>query len=277
MEIEMKITTLLVTLVLFLAACSPQVVDPGLVQTAIAQTEASKPTETLAVPSNTPAPTTTRTETPTITSTFTPLPTETPTHTPTPTLDLRVIDIDPQKLLLKTTDLPVNAKYYLPGSEWISPHRNSEILSGMGVDLGREYLNETGRVDGWWVNYGRGMRTVLAPEEIFNNVILFQTAQGAQILLDKYSNCTDAEKFTKIEENLLIGDKTNVCLRRVRQPNGENRINLLVEFTYLNVAHTVGGWGWEKEVELAYIVEIAEKLLKDLQQLELADKVTFKP
>lgn len=277
-----KLTQILLAaifLVCLLSACSTRTptLDPGMVQTAIAQTAAANPTTT-----STPLPTATATETPTATATptVTPTPTATatPTDTPSPTPDLRVIDADPQNFMLKANDLPKEAKYYLPNSSWISPHRNSEIVSGWGVDKGREYLEKTGRVDGWVVTYKRGSNTVIAPEEIYDNPVLFRTAEGARLLLTKYSNCVNSESgYTPLKTDLIIGDMTNVCVWHKMQSSGENRVEILVEFSYRNVAHTVGGWGWEKEVEVDYIANVARILLAKLEAAPLSENVTFEP
>jgi hypothetical protein len=269
----------IILIVIFLVGCS-NTPSESAVQTAIALTQASNPTPTVTItetpiPTNTPLPT----NTPTPTNTQTPLPTDTPTNTPSPTPDLRVIDADPYTFLLKPEDLPADAQYYLPDSSWISPHRNYEVVGSWGVDEGRTYLEETGRVDGWWVYYNRGSTTVIAPQEISDNPVLFQTTAGAQLLVTKYGNCADYldDDFTPIESDLQIGDVTGVCIWRKMQSSGENRVQILIEFSYRNVTHAVSGWGWEKEVRLDYIAAVARTLLAKLEAMPLSDSVTFKP
>lgn len=252
----------LLVICIFLPACSPSESD---ISTAIAMTQ-------LAMPSDTPSPI------PPPTSTSTPAHTETPTPTPTSTPDLRVINVDPRKLLLEKGDLPSEGKYYLPNSSWISPHRNSEIISGWGVEEGREYLEKTGRVDGWWAAYARGTRAVLAPEEIYDNVVLYRTHEGALLIISEFSQCRDPENgFTLIEEDLNIGDATNVCIDIEMQPSGKNRVWYRIEFLYRNIFHAVIGWGWEEEVTLEFVEGIARVLLSKLEAAPLSDKVTFEP
>jgi hypothetical protein len=235
------------------------------IQTAIAQTEQALPTQTstfVPVSTNTPEPT------------FTTV----PTVAPSPTPDLRVIDGNPEDFLLQREDLPKDAKYYLPGSDWISPHRNSEVVSGWGIDKGREYLEKTGRVDGWWVYYDRGTKTVIAPEEVYDNAILFRTAEGARRLISEYGNCSDPESgFTKLDTDLKIGDMTAVCMKREMQSSGDNRAWYLIEFSYRNFGHTVMGWGWENEVRPEYLQAIAQTLLAKLEAAPLSNEVTFSP
>jgi hypothetical protein len=77
---------------LFIVSCTP---SEQVIQTAIAQTELARPTDTYLPPTETVIPSPTITFTPTVTET----PTPTSTSTPTPTPDLRIVDTDPQKML----------------------------------------------------------------------------------------------------------------------------------------------------------------------------------
>lgn len=252
---------------LLLGACSPANSTPAQddIQTAIAQTEEAKPTNTSTLAwTNTPVPTNT--------------PTPEPTFTPSPTPDLRVIDADPYTFLLTKDDLPKDARYYLPNEGWISPHRNSEIISGWGVDEGRDYLAATGRVDGWWVYYDRGTQTVIAPEEVYDNVVMYRDATGAALIMEKYSTCADPDSdYANVTFDFKIGDITRACTWREMQSNGENRVWYRIEFTYRNYYHAVGGWGWEDEVTLEYVAGIAQTLFEKLEQAPLSESVTFKP
>lgn len=246
---------------LVLSACAP---SEASVATAIALTQASAPTATVLPP----------TETGTPTPTLTPE----PTATPSPTPDLRVIDTDPRNLLLEREDLPSDARYYLPNSSWISPHRNSEVVSGWGVEEGREYLEKTGRIDGWFVSFERGTSTVNAPEEIYDNVVLYKTVEGARLVLDQFSSCMDPDSdYQIVDTDLLIGDGTIVCTSKEMQPSGKNRLWYRIEFIRRNVFHAVVGWGWEREVTPEYVEEVARTLLAKTDNAPLASEVSYSP
>lgn len=264
---------------LILVACSPSPSNTS-IETAIAQTEGARPkaTDTM-IPTNTPEPSPTNTEIPTLTPTFTPEPSSTPTTTPSPTPDLRVIDADPKNFLLERDDLPEDARYFLPNAGWISPHRNSEVVSGWGVDEGRDYLAKTGRVDGWVVSYKRGTITVIAPEEIYNNIVMYRSIEGAQLIMTEYSQCRGSRDsdYTLLETDLQIGDMTNVCTDKEMQSTGDNRVWIRIEFSYRNYWNAIVGWGWEKEVQLEYVAEVARTLLEKLEAAPLSDEVTFTP
>lgn len=259
-----KITVALFVGCIFIQACGPSESD---IANAIKMTEMANPTATTTV---TPSPTTTDT----------PAPTDTPqpSPTPSPTPDFRVYNIDPRELLLTKEDLPSDAEYYLPNSTWISPHRNSEIISGWGVTEGQAYLAETGRVDGWVASYARGTKTVIAPEEMYDNVVLYKYQEGALLVINEYSFCMDPETgFTPLDSDVQIGDVMRVCIDKEMQSNGRNRVWLRVEFVYRNVYHAVVGWGWEEEVTADYVLDVASELLSKLEGQTLSDQVTFEP
>lgn len=261
----MKRTSLLFATIIFsllVASCAPgQLLGPTITPS----------------PTNTPTPLPTSTPTATFTPTSTPTATPTSTVTPSPTPDIRVIDINPEDLLLKRDDLPAEAGYYLPNSGWISPHRNFEIVGAWGAEKGKAYIERTGRVDGWWVTYNRGSTVVIAPQQIYDNVVLYKSQQGALTVLTEYGTCTKSEDFTLVESAPVFGDSSSTCIWRQMQSNGKNRIEYRIEFVYRNVFHGVSGWGWESEVRPEYIEQIAQTLLAKLQALPLSQEVTFKP
>jgi hypothetical protein len=262
---SMKRILLVVALAAFPAlaqACAPS--GPS-IATAIAQTAAARPTDIpLPTPTVPPAPTAT--------------PEPSPTPLPSPTPDLRVIDTDPRNLLLIREDLPPEAKYFLPNSTWISPHRNSEVVSGWGVEEGRTYLEQTGRIDGWWVSFERGTSTVNSPEEIYDNVVLYRTAEGAMLVMEEFSSCKNPDnEYSLVDPAPAIGDATNACVHKEMQSSGENRVTYRIEFVTRNVYHAVVGWGWEREVKGDYIADVARVLLAKVEQAPLASEVTFTP
>lgn len=253
---------LVVTLFMILAGCTPKE-EPNLqatIDASIIQTQTSMSTNT-----NTPEPTATYTSAPTLTHTS--IPTETPTLTPTP--DLRVIKIESKEFLLTKDDLPTEAKYYIPNSGWMSPHHNDEIIQGWGKEKGLEYLDKTGRIDGWWVYFDRGVNTVRAPEEIFHNIIQYKTSEGAYLSLTKYGTRIDDPDYDVINVEVLIGDGTIGYIRKTMQSSGEYRTSYIIETSYLNYISVVGGWGWDKDFDLEYVITVAEIAMEKLKAAPL--------
>ena len=277
----MKNLFFLVIVTLMIISCSKAPSDSA-IQTAIAKTrdvEVDSMTKTVnPTATYTIAPSLTLTSTPSPSAT--PMPTNTPTLTVTPTVtpDIRVIDVDPKEFLLTRQDLPSEAKYYLPNSNWISPHRNSEVVSGWGVDEGRKYLAETGRIDGWWVYYLRGTVTVIAPEEVYDNVVIYKTVEGALLVITKYSSCSDRDTgYIELETAPKIGDYSKTCVSTEMQSSGENRVWYRIEFVYRNYYHDIVGYGWENDVEPKFVESIALVLLKKLQNAPLSEEVKYSP
>jgi len=240
----MKKLLLVLFIAIILGACAP---SESAVNTAIAQTQAANPTPTF-----TPKPT------------FTPTPTITPTITPSPspTPDLRVIKIEPKEFLLKADDLPPEGKYYLPASDWISPHHNSEIIQSMGAEKGKAYINETERVDGWIVSYKRRAKNTPLPVEMYDNVIMYQSSNGVAIFMDKYA---PIQGYIEIETAPTIGDKSQTYMLKK-----DGNIDYVIIFAYRNYVHRVAGFGLEADVSPTIMENIARLLLKKLQEAPLS-------
>ena len=253
---------------ILLSGCQP---SETAIQTAMAETQSALPTATETVlPTNTQTNTPEPTFTPTKTETPTPTYTQTPTYTPTP--DLQVIELGPEVFYLQKGDLPQDAKYYLPHSTWSSPHRNSEVVSGWGREEGLAYLEKTGRIDGWVIYFARGTMTVRAPEQIYHNIIQYKTVDGPQLTFDIVNPGQDS-RWTVIDDNYDLGDRTIISRLREMQPSGEYKVYYLVETAYRNYQSRVRGSGWEKEFDLEYVINLAEIALNKLMEAPLVDAI----
>jgi hypothetical protein len=264
-----------ITALLILTACSPseQAIKQAIDATSAAAAAATTATGTPAPPdptaTQTPAPTDTAVPSPT----KSPAPSETPTATasPTATPDLRVIELDSKNFLLQSSDLPAASQYYLPNSNRISPHLNTEILSGWGEQEGREYLELTGRIEGWWVWYDRGSQAVRAPENIYHNIIRYETAEGARRAVTDFSISSRNSEYNVVEIAMGFVDVYDAAIRKETQSNGNNKVWLYISFAYRNYVSTIGGWGWEDEVKTEYLVEIARLSLAKLEAAPLVE------
>lgn len=248
-------------LLLAVAACQQSQPSESAIQTAIAATERSQPNLVglLATPTSPPEPS--RTPEPSST------PTSEPTLTPTP--DIRVMRVDPKEFLLTKDDLPSEAKYYLPNAGWISPHRNSELISQMGQEEGQRYLEETGRVDGWWGYLKRGTSTVKAPDQMYSNPVMYESAAGAQSA--RTGDYGFREGMELVETDIELGELTQVWLSKEMQSNGRYWVTYLIDFTYRNYGVSVGGMGYESEVSLDFIEVAARQILAKLEAAPLSN------
>jgi len=245
--------------IFILVACSP---SQSAVETAIYQTQAAAATNT-------------STQTLLPTDTRTPFPTDTPTPSATlsPTPDLRTNQGDPPDLIMIRADLPLDANYYIPNETWTGMLHNVQIVSSWTVEKGRAYLADTGRIDGMWISFNRGSTTVIAPQEIYDNVAIFKTAEGAQLVVTKYEDSDLENGYTELVNPPQIGDKTREFIRKQMQSSGEYRVWISVAFSYRNIYHYIEGYGWEKEVDLEYIENVARKILSRMEVAPLASLI----
>ena len=284
-----KILVILVFAGLF-SACGAQAepVDPGAVQTDIAQTLMAEWTATF-----TPKPTNTITPTwtPTATSTDTPTPTftNTPTMTasPSPTPDLRVIDADPSDYMLTESDLPQEGDYYLHviygmwGGVWYDYlerlNRNNHMFVGRELEEGTDPLVLNDLVDGWFIKYTRGITSPIAPQFFYNTVLLFTTVESAQRMAIEFGACNrSVSTDTRVETDLQIGDFSQYCINMQMSTTGY-RGTYTIEFSYHNVYHAIHASGWERELSLEVLELVARNLLAKLEAAPLSDAVTFQP
>jgi hypothetical protein len=253
---------------LLIVSCSPSESSIG---TAIAQTQAANPTST-PEPTVTPQPTSTSTATSLPTDTPTPTPTSTPTPTASPTPDLRIIADTSDNFMLQADDLPPDGKYFLPNSQWISPHHNSEIVSAWGREDGLAYLEETGRIDGWWVYYARGTRTVRAPEEIFHNIIQYESHDGARVAVVDYNYVAQGDsEWDLINSDIDLGDVSVALISKEMQSNGKFWVWITIDTSFRNYVSRISGSGWEDDVSLDYVIQIAQIALTKLENAELSE------
>ncbi len=235
-------------------------------------------------PSQTPEPTST--QVPTATPTETPPPTATATSTPTPepTPDTRVIDVNPRKLSTIDGVLPEDGSFYLTDE---TPHRNSEILSSWGVEEGRQYLEESGRVDGWTTRYTRGTRTVFAPEFVQANAVIYESLDGPRASASLRENdepCTDQEAalqgwgLTVLEEGFVGGTSSSyLCLFRQMQSSGKNYHVFYADIDIRNVGLQVWAGGLEDEFSQAWVMSFLEAYVDYVRSFPLSGEVTWSP
>ena len=259
-----------VTLVMVFSACSP---SQAAVQTAIAQTMAANPT---AIPTSTDTPSPVPTNTPTVTLTYTITPSQTPTvtFTTTPTPDVRIIDSDPRKFLLAQEDLPKEGLYYIPGPDWTSINTNEEVISNRGIEKGREYVINTGRVTGWWLGYNRGTLAVKMPKEIYSGVYLFKTARGAQLAMTKYNSLESnpTQPYIYIKRKMDLGDANTTYAFYKIDAGGQKNTDYFIDFTYRNVWVSVDGFDYKEDYVPPELIEnLARAIHKKLQDAPLTN------
>jgi hypothetical protein len=252
-----------------LLGCVP---SENYIQTAIAETESSKPVNTIIEeptlslsvtlpPTDTPS--ITPSETPTLSPTVTP--TDTPTITPTP--DKRIILGNPEDYILLPIDIP---DHYILQSGDSTPHLNQEILYVRGTEDGKAYLEATGRIGGWIIYYVLSDPTAIAPEWIRSYVVMYDKVDGPSIVISpEFEFPWEGAEIVNIEMDL--GDWSLVQIKKERQPSGKNLVWYAIEFIYKNVWAEVMGKGFESDINHQYLENLARIMLQKLENAPLGN------
>jgi hypothetical protein len=266
-------TAILISTAILLVGCAP---PENAIQTAIAETagagfpQIQTPAATQVF---TPLPTPTEDLADPFGSTVTPFPTLTPsaTWTPIPRNDTRVIVLDPRRFLLEAEDLPRQAAYYIPHASWTSSHHNEAVLEAWGEEVGSEYILETGRLDGWWVAFRRGTPDLEAPEEIFHNLVMYETADGARLALTDFGVDVLDERYEKLDRQVEIGGESFCFLRVEPQAEGEDLVWYRIETAYRNYVSIVHGHGEAAAFDYEYVEAIAHTVVQKLAAAPLEE------
>jgi Prokaryotic membrane lipoprotein lipid attachment site len=207
------------------------------------------------------------------------IPSATSTITPSPTPEFRIVNGVPRDFQLEREDMPPEGKYYMPNSTWSSPHTNAEVTAGWTVAKGLEYLEDTGRVTGWWSAFRRGTSQVSMPYEVYCNVIQYETAEGAHKGMTKYprsDRITDVI-FHEVNMELDLGDSNRVEYA-YKEENAEVKIIFYyIDFTYKNFLSSCYGYGTEPDVTHEFVEHISRIMLNKLKSAELIVPPTVTP
>ena len=94
------------------------------------------------------------------------------------------------------------------------------------------------------------------------------------LMVTKYGGCDDDQTHLELQ---TIGDASEACMWKKMQSNGKNRVRIIIKFVDRNAVHNLSGWGWENDVTLDYVEQVARILLDKLQQFPLANEVSWQP
>ena len=241
-------------LALIASACAP---SPEIVATAMAQTETALPTATLTL---TPSPTHTLTLTPKP-------PTSTAAETPTSTPDLRIITANPEELACTKRELPDGGSYALRFSPSFPNHvthytNDKVVISSTSRNDLEEYVMETRRIDGWWVDFEKLNANTAGYSFLRCITNKHETAEGARLAVTKYNH---AEIYSVYGYELIenpersIGD-ISVAVSKTQLAEWTS---YEVYFAYRNYQVTIIGDGSANMDDLYYIAEAMLEKLKN--------------
>lgn len=246
----MKKVIAFLLVIVYLVGCSP---SSEQILLAIGRTETAQAKVFTSTPKVPP----THTPSPTCTITPTPLPTSTPTP------DTRIIDGQPKDLILTRLDLPTEGGYYLRAKRLVGRYSNEEVIGTWGREQGTAYLNKTGRLDGWFVNYERGLNNPNMPKLVYCRVEKFETSHGADINLREYNwsvlppyNLDMAITEDKLAE--LDNDTISYISYERHWLDSAADVNMqyIVSATYHNFFISCSGTGYKVDVDPNFIAHL---------------------
>jgi hypothetical protein len=262
----MKRTVFLLALVLF-----PLVILPAcnLSAPAPAATPDASATPTLQI-----YPTITITPSPTLTLT----PSLTPIPSLTPTPDIRIIAAPAQNFKLQAADLPpgysvvqdaICRDIYDPQCQLDvnlveGPDLNYEIIQEFGAKKGGSYVNDTSRVEGWYVYYHYNYSYKNYPRVIMSSVIRFANADGARAYMSSYAGIS-VVPYKEVIGYPQTGDAARAFTRLFY---GDKY--LYYEFSYKNMIHRLWFYGTEENIAPNLIQDLSFKALLKFQAAELS-------
>ncbi len=176
-----------------------------------------------------------------------------------PTPDLAALKTDAPLLLMNVADLPSEGKYLLPEPTGTGELDNQAVLDAWGADEGGQYISETGRVDGWWIQFNRTSDGAPVPSEVYDSVVLYRTPGGARVSVEKYAGHGMAN-YVEVQGTDQIGDGARAFVLK----NGSN-VDYVLYFSLRNFQHIVEIIGLENEATPAFANTIAQALARRIE------------
>jgi len=183
----------------------------------------------------------------------------------------QVIDMNPDNLILAEKDLPSGCNFYLGSKNRVE---NSVILSEWPVGEGQNYIDKTGRIDGWSVRYFCEKQSENLPNEVDDSVVIFSSNGGARRMIQEFVDYREEEGYREVASHPEIGDQSRVWSM---YDVSNTIVTYIVDFSYRNIAHTIRIRGWDTEITMDTALAIARELLSKLEALPTSDEVLFTP
>lgn len=187
----------------------------------------------------------------------------------TQTLDAEEFAKVQNDYVLRPDDLEVN---YFIESGGEKRRGNRLIILEMKEVEGKNYVLDTGRVDGWYVNLRKSDRTDIAPSTYTNTIDIFETKEGARLALSPeyfkaYSD--DEREFEFLDENCNYGDECILyTAERFDAATGLTVIRYDVAFVYGNVLVWISATGLDVDISEEDIHEATQIVVDKLEGFE---------
>jgi hypothetical protein len=180
---------------------------------------------------------------------------------------------------LKALEMPRKGKYFIPSQDFIIEKTNEGIINSRGAEEGKNFVYNTGRVTGWFMEFFSNRRAAMMPKEVSIQVVEFRTVEGAQLALTKYNyaEISAASGWNYATTIPGLGDKYVVTKRETVTTGGDKEIGYSFEYTYRNYLVTIGLYDLEAYVSHDFALLIGQKVLKKLEAAPLVYPSTATP
>ncbi len=178
---------------------------------------------------------------------------------PTATPDLRSLQLNAPLLLLNVADLPSEGKYLLPVPSGSGEIDNQAVLDSWGADEGGKYINATGRLDGWWIQFNRTADGSAVPSEVYDSIVLYQSGAGARLSVRTYAG-HGMQNYSEVAVSPQLGDGARLFVLKTG-----DKVDYVLYFSSGNFQHIVEIVGSETEATPAFAISLGQALLQRLK------------
>lgn len=167
--------------------------------------------------------------------------------------------------MLALADLPPEGEHALNGPS-ASPAPNQSVLDTWGPDAGAKYVDGTGRLDGWAVDYRRNAVKPGVPGDMYDTIAKYQSISGAQLTTTNYIGKHFQDLgFTAVDDAPQVGDASEALTLQ----KGGN-VTYVLGFSYRNYVHVMQISGLESEATLGFASKMASILLDKMKAAPLS-------
>jgi hypothetical protein len=173
---------------------------------------------------------------------------------------LRKYDLSPYSYILRAQG----------GAE--KPLKNELYLSIYGEIRGKEFLEATGRLGGWAIEFTRTSSKEQVPENVDNSVQFYETAEGARLAAgpDWFDPLgRDKHKFIFPDIESDLGDWSEVYYHQKLLSSGLYQTSYMISFTYRNAWVWLQGNGLDVDVKHEFIEDLGWKVIDKLDTIPL--------
>jgi hypothetical protein len=158
-----------------------------------------------------------------------------------------------------------------PSDRIEGPHLNFEVMQDVGNAEGGRYINDTGRIEGWYIYFYNDVGDTANPDMVMSEVIRFTAPEGARKYIASYTAMEfDLSEYTETQEYAGIGDAARAYVRLHRGTR-----SVLYEFSYYNIVYRLLVVGLDWTVTTDFVQGLAQKAHFKLQAAKFSSAPRF--